>query len=405
VYAETTRIETATEGRYTRSPGVRIARPRATERGYHARVPTRLVVLHVSSPVTWRGGEQQTAYLFAELARKGIEQAIACPPGSVMAQRCAERGWQHVTVRRRASIDPLFARGVARAARALGATIVHAHDPHAHTAAVLASALFAAPGAIVVHRRVDFPIGRGRFTRWKYDHAAVKRIVCVSGAIAEIMRPSLRDPSRLRVVHSGVDLGRFGAKPDGRLRRELAVTDGTALVGNVSALAGHKDYPTFVETAARLLARGVKARFVAVGEGPERPRIEALLKARGLERDVTLAGFRDDVPVILPELDVLLFPSETEGLGTTVLDAFAAGVPVVATRAGGIPEMVVDGECGLLADVKDAETLAGNVARVLSDAALRERLVAGGRARLREFGVDRTAERILAIYREVVGAA
>lgn len=361
------------------------------------------VVLHVSSPRSWRGGEQQAAYLYGELARKNIAQAIACPRGSVMAQRCAERGWRHVTIPRRAAVDPFFARGVARAARDLGANLVHAHDPHAHTAAVLAHALFGAPGRIVVHRRVDFPIKRDPFTRWKYDHRAVRRIVCVSGAIAEILRPALRDPSRLRVVHSGVDLARFGATPDGRLRRQLGVPEGTALVGNVSALAGHKDYPTFVETAARLLARGVRARFVAIGEGPERPRIEALLRERGLEKDVVLAGFRDDVPIVFPELDVLLFPSETEGLGTTVLDAFAAGVPVVATRAGGIPEMVVHGETGLLAEVRDAETLAGHVERVLAEPALRERLVAGGRTRLREFGVDRTAEKILAVYGEVLG--
>jgi glycosyltransferase involved in cell wall biosynthesis len=360
-------------------------------------------IVHVSTARSWRGGEQQLVYLAERLRGLGLPQLVVCAAGSEVERRCRERGLPCAPLRRRASIDPLFARGLARAAAAAGAELVHAHDPHGHTAAVLAASLFGLRAPVVVHRRVDFPIGRGAFSRWKYDHAAVRRIVCVSRKIADVLRPDLRDPGRLRVVHSAVDPGRFGAPPDGRLRRQYGIPPGVPLVGNVAALADHKDYFTFVDTAARLVAGGVAARFLAIGDGPLRGEIAAHVRRRGLDGTVVLAGFRADVPSVLPELDVFLFTSKEEGLGSSILDAYACRVPVVATAAGGIPEIVADGETGLLAPIGDPDALAAAVRRVLEDAPLRARLVAGGARLLADHGVDRMAERTLAVYREIRG--
>jgi glycosyltransferase involved in cell wall biosynthesis len=298
-------------------------------------------------------------------------------------------------------VDPLFARGVARACAELGAKVLHAHDPHAHTAAVLSSALFGNKTPTVVHRRVEFPIGRDPFTRWKYDHRSVKRIVCVSRAIARVLTPVVRDPDRLRVVHSCVDPARFAGARSGAFRRELGVPDGVPLVGNVSALSASKDHLTWLEVAALLTAQGVDARYVIVGEGEERARIEARIAERGLRDRVFLAGFRRDVPVVMADLDLFLFTSRVEGLGTTLLDAFAAGVPVVATRAGGIPEVVRDGDTGFLAEPGDAPTLADRARRVLADAALRGRLVAAGRAAAADHAPDAMVRRMVELYVEL----
>jgi glycosyltransferase involved in cell wall biosynthesis len=169
----------------------------------------------------------------------------------------------------------------------------------------------------------------------------------------------------------------------------------------VAALVAHKDFFTFVETAERLVAAGVAVRFVAIGDGPLRGEIAAAVRARGLERVVSLAGFRSDVPAILPELDALLFTSREEGLGSSILDAYVCGVPVIATAAGGVPEIVEDGVSGLLSPVRDPAALASNVARVLADPALRARLVAGGARRAEQHSVDAMAAATLALYREI----
>jgi glycosyltransferase involved in cell wall biosynthesis len=177
------------------------------------------------------------------------------------------------------------------------------------------------------------------------------------------------------------------------------------LVGNVAALAGHKDHFTFLDAAKVLLDGGLDARFVAIGDGPLRGEIATYLRQRGLEGRVTLAGFRADVPEILPELDVLMFSSKEEGLGSSLIDAYLCRVPVVATAAGGVPEIVADGVSGLLSPVRDAGALAANVRRVLGDAALRARLVEGGLRQAEALSVEPMAERTLAVYREVLAPA
>ena len=192
------------------------------------------------------------------------------------------------------------------------------------------------------------------------------------------------------------------------VRACFGVPESVPLVGTVAALVDHKDHWTFLEAAARIVrgegsARG--AHFLIVGDGPLRAGLEARAGELGIAGRVHFAGFRDDVPEILPALDVLLFTSKEEGLGSSILEAWACGVPVVATAAGGIPELVRDGETGLLAPVGDAEALAGAVGRVLSDPALRAALVAGATARLPTFGIDRMADGVLAVYREVVAEA
>lgn len=359
-------------------------------------------VLHVSTPLTWRGGEQQLAWLVEGLERLGVPQVVACPPGSALARYGEARGWRLALLRRRASIDPLYARALARAAGACGAGLVHLHDAHAHTGGVLGAALFGLAAPLVLARRVSIPPRSGAFTRWKWNAPALRRILCVSSAVAEVVKPILRDRGLVRVVPDGVDLERFAAaRPDGRLRRELGAPPGSPLVGTVGALGADKDPLTFVAAAARLRAMGLDARFVLIGEGPLRAALEARIDQEGLRGVVHLAGHRGDVPAILPELDVLLFTSASEGFGSTLLDAAACRVPVVATRAGGIPEVVIDEETGLLAPVGDAGALAEAVRRVLGDRALGARLVEAGARRAGQYTASRMAERTLAAYREV----
>jgi len=356
-------------------------------------------VLHVSSATGWRGGESQLASLHAGLARAGVAQVVACPSGSAVERAIRAQGGRVVALGRRAAVDPLAAWRLAGAARQARAGLLHVHDAHAHTAAVLAS-VFGLAAPLVIHRRVVIPPGGDPFSAWKWRARAVRRVLCVSRAVAEVIGPRLRDPALVRVVPDGVDVGRFrGVAADGRLRRALGIPAGAPLVGNVAALGRDKDPLTFVEVAARLAPRLPEAHFVLVGEGTERGAVERRVAAAGLSGRVHLAGFRDDVPAVLPELDLLLFTSASEGLGSTLLDAHLCRVPVVATRAGGIPEVVLDGETGLLAAVGDADGLAAAALRVLCEPALRARLVAAAERRAGEFSVERMVERTLEAYR------
>lgn len=359
-------------------------------------------VLHISTALSWRGGEQQLAYLTSELLVKGVGIHVFCARDSAMEKFCRAHGIDVTTFRKRSSFDPLAARQLRNLCRDRQFDLLHAHDSHAHTLLVLAASLWGNPVPAVVSRRVDFPV-RGKRSLRKYNHPAVRRIICVSNAIREVMKPAVDDVQRLTVVHSGVDTEKFPSRPDGRLRRELGIAEDVPIVANIAALAPHKDYPTFIRAVELLVRAGVNAQFVIIGgDGGEEGTVRELVQHKGLQDRVLFAGFRDDVPEILPEIDCLLFTSRTEGLGTTLLDAFAARVPVVATAAGGIPELVRDGKTGLLVPVGDAAGLADSVSRMLKDAGLRSDLVDGACRYVQDFTKERTAEKTLDVYSEVL---
>jgi glycosyltransferase involved in cell wall biosynthesis len=174
------------------------------------------------------------------------------------------------------------------------------------------------------------------------------------------------------------------------------------VVGNVAALTGHKDHATLVEAMARLRSRAPEARLVIAGEGELRPALEAQVRRLGLEDRVIFAGFRHDLDRILPAFSVFCLSSHLEGLGTSVLDAMAFGLPVVATGAGGIPEAVEDGVSGRLVPPRDPTALADALAEVLDNEERRRALGAAGRQRfLQRFTTDHMVDETVRILSEV----
>ena len=357
-----------------------------------------LRVLHVSTPKQWRGGEQQLTYLVSELT--AVRHFILTPPDSQLARYSVKQGYCWLPL----SLKGLLARvfQLKRVVRKHGIDLVHVHDAKAHTLAYLA-ALIGMPAPIVVARRVDFPVKTNPLSRRKYLHPSIKRIIAVSNAIADILKAQLPLQDRLTVVHSGVDVEKFeNAGPGQSLRQEWDIPADHWLIGNTSAIADHKDYYTFVDVAAYAQQQGLRATFFIIGDGPESPAIAEYIKAKGMGATVFMTGFRDDVPALLPQLDLYLMTSKTEGLGTSVLDAFAAEVPVVATQTGGIPEMVSHAETGLLAPVKDAQALGEALIQLTQEPRLRETLVANALQKLRAFTKSRMASETYAVYQAVL---
>ena len=361
-------------------------------------------VLHVSTATTWRGGEQQIAYLMEESARSGLDVGLFCAEGSAIEKYARQNGIKVMTFRKRMSFDPIAARYLRRVSSEQGYHLLHFHDSHAHSLGVLSASLFGNPLPLIVSRRVDFPPGSGALARWKYLHPSVRAYICVSEKISEVMRGGGMPAERLHVVHSGVDLSRFEGRGDERLRKEYNVPEGVPLIANISAIAPHKDYRTFVETADRFLSNGGEGRFFIIGgDGGEEEEIKKLVEDKGLDESIIFTGFRTDIEQILPSLDLFLITSKTEGLGTTILDAFAAGVPVVATDGGGIPEIVRHRETGMLARVGDAGMLANHIGELLASPAERQRLRTNARELVHRFSKEKTAVDTIAIYRGVIG--
>ncbi len=359
-------------------------------------------ILHISSPKSWRGGEQQLAYLIEELRQQEAEQLIMCPVGSEMEMYCKKQGYPYITYHKRFSVNPLVAIKIKRICRQHSIDLIHTHDSHSHTFACLAALLGNKP-PIIVSRRVDFPIKNTRLSHWKYNHPNVARILCVSKFIKALITPAINAPEKIEVVYSGVNLSRFPYQASGLLRKAYNIPSDQLIIANVAAIAPHKDYFTFVDTVAVLVKANIPAQFLIIGgDGGEEVAIRAYIKQKKLTKHITFTGFRNDIPKILPEIDILLFTSKTEGLGTTVLDAFTCNVPVVATQAGGIPEMVIHEKTGLMANVKAPNELAQNVIQLINNSTLRNKLVNSAYEKLNEFKKETTALQTLKIYKEIL---
>ncbi len=360
---------------------------------------TQLKILHVSSPLTWRGGEQQLSYLHNGLLDLGIDSVVFCPGNSVLFKRLKPD--HRIGYRKRSGVDLLAANALKNICKKREIQVIHAHDSHAHTTAVLASIL-GNDIPIVLSRRVDFPIKKKWFTRFKYNHQSVRSILSVSKAIQDIIRPAITAKHIvLNVVHSSCDTKRFTGVEPLDLRQELGLDEGTRIVGNVAALADHKDHHTFLKTAQAVLEVQDNVVFMIVGSGELEAELRTKSMELGIQERVKFLGFRQDLPRIYPNLDVFLFTSKTEGLGTSVLDAFANRIPVVSTDAGGIPEMVVHERTGLMASVGDHHLLAEYVVEILSDAKKSRKLTENASEKLKEFSVDQMVAKTLEVYRKI----
>jgi glycosyltransferase involved in cell wall biosynthesis len=362
-------------------------------------------VLHVNAQATWGGGEQQTLYLLEGLQRAGVEQALVCRPGSVLAQRASAAG---VDVREEAPRGGIRAGAAWRlggTVRDGGFTIVHAHDAHAHGMAWSSQALRRwRPGArLVVSRRVVFSIYRHGILGLNHVKYAtgVDRILCASGAVRDALVAD-RVPERLlTVVHDGIDLARVeGARGDrARTRAALGPSPGAPWVGTVGNLVPAKGHAVLLDAFAAVRARRPDARLLVAGVGPLERELREQAERLGVADAVRFLGFVPEVLAALASLDVFAFPSLAEGLGTSALDAMALGVPVVASRAGGIPEVVEDRVTGLLVPPGDAPALAAAIEACLADPGAARDRAGAARARVeQEFTAERMSARTLAAY-------
>jgi glycosyltransferase involved in cell wall biosynthesis len=194
--------------------------------------------------------------------------------------------------------------------------------------------------------------------------------VCVSEAQAARVRRAGVGTDRIRVIYNAIDPTRF-QEPDSRYRAKLLRyfrQPRTHLIGAAGRLSPEKGFDVLVRAAERVLREQPSTGFVLFGEGPERASLQKQINAAGLGQSFVLAGFRADLDRFLPHFDLLVLPSYTEGMPNVVLEAFAAGVPVVATAVGGTPEIIEDGISGYLVPSGDDKTMAEHIGQALANA-------------------------------------
>src|SRR5919201_4478883 len=324
--------------------------------------------LHVDTARTWRGGQNQVLLTVNGLRAIGHRAALVAHPGGELRRRSSE-GLELVPLAPRTEMDLTAAWRFARVVKRLNPDVVHAHDPHAIAMAAVALSFASASSrrepAFVASRRVDFHLKGNSFSRWKYRQ--VDCFIAASDAIRRMLIADGVPADRTVTIHEGIDVDHVVAAPPVNVHEAFWLPHQAPVVGNVAALVPHKGQRYLVE-AARLVVQEIPdARFIVLGEGELREHLEHLVRERTLEKHVLLPGFRADVIGCIKGFDLFVMSSVTEGLGTSLLDAMACRRPIVATAAGGIPEVVDDNVNGLLVPPRDHAALAEAIVRALQD--------------------------------------
>jgi len=356
-----------------------------------------LKILHIDPERDWGGGEAQVLGLLSYLAAQGHRNDLLAYPYGKLWERCRGTDVRALPLVTRSDLDP---RPVWRARRLIsreGYDIVHLHTKRAHALSVWLPHGAGAP-RYVVTRRMDYPEKNNRRTRHLYNRC-VDGVVAISRPIVDLLADAGVEGGKIRLIHSGIDVARFSpgaGNPSGE--RDLTV-------GTVAVLEKRKGHRFLLEAVARLKDRGVKLRCLLAGVGSERKGLEEMVTRLGLEGRVNFLGFVADTPAFLASIDIFVLPSLREGLGVAALEAMAAGKAVVASRVGGLTEVISEGRTGFLVPPRDSQMLSDAIAELIANPNRARAMGQCAAAHVREhFTLERMAAGNEAYYYELLAA-
>jgi glycosyltransferase involved in cell wall biosynthesis len=354
-------------------------------------------IVHINSESSWGGGEAQTCHLICGLQGRGIENALIAPPGSQIARRIAEKGVRVIEQSMHGEWDVAAIVRLTRILRELRPDVLQLHTSHAHALGLLAGRL-AGVKSIVATRRMDLAI-KGPLAALKYRR--VDRVVAISEIVQSMLLAAGVPQHRVTLIYSAVDCPE--PYPQGDLRVELGLDSQTSVIGTAATLTKRKGHKYLFEAVRTLKERFPRLRLLVAGEGPQESELRELAPRLGLDKEIVFLGFRRDIPQLLNTLDAFALASLKEGLGVALLEAACAGRPIVATNVGGIPEIIKDGETGLLVPPADSRSLAEKLAYLIEHPEQARRLGANARAFVRDrFSVKVMVESYVRLYHGLV---
>ncbi len=334
--------------------------------------------LFVDSERIWRGGQDQLFTLLRGLTLLDHRVCLVCHPQTLLEKRAREAGVEVYPIAFRKGAAPLSFFRCWKLIGRLKPDILAFNTPRPILLFNLASR-FSAVRARLIFRRVNFPLHRNLVTRLKYTWS-IDCIVAISESICSQLKAGGIPASRIRTIYEGIDLALYPSpQPLARHRAGEIKT-----VGTVAHLSPEKGLSYLIDAAAMIPGIQDRARFVIVGDGQCRKDLEQQVRRYRLEKCVRFLGFLDAPLEQLSRFDIFVLPSLSEGLSSAILNAMAASLPVVATEVGGIPELIRNGDNGLLVPPADAKALARAIEDLIDDTEVAERMGRRGREIVQE---------------------
>lgn len=310
--------------------------------------------------------------------------------------------------------DPRLIASLARIFREGRYDIVHTHMSKAALAGAIAARMVRPRPKLVntAHNLGSIAL-TGRVSRWAYSQydrlllgQLTDKVIVVSTAIHEKVRGlGIVPDHKLHAIQNGIVTSRFAERGPGAdaVRAEFGIGPDDVMIVALARLVWFKGVDMLVDAMEILSRTHPNAKAVVCGDGVLREKLELRARSKGVERQILFAGVRRDIPDMLSAADIFALPSVSEGLPIAILEAMAAGLPLVCTAVDGIPEVVLDGKVGLLSRPRDPETFASNLARLIDDPAMRRRMGDAARDRVNAaFTAERMARQTSAIYQELL---
>ncbi|SCY71710.1 glycosyltransferase family 4 protein [Microvirga guangxiensis] len=349
------------------------------------------------------GGVDTRVIDIAVSLRDRCEVKVVVLQDSQVAKLLQRSGVETYSIKRRRH-DPRIVLDIMQAARAFQPDVIDAHNPQSQLWGALAAKLSRVRTAVATVHSIYGVAHRG-FLR-QHAHEGVLhlcrmlglRFIVVSKSIQVYLMSLGISPSRITLSYNGVPTQPYHSC-ERSIRRSLNIPDAQFLVGMVGRIQKVKGYDILVSAISRLRERGCYVQVVIAGEGTEEDELRRLIRESDLGSHIHFIGFRKDVASVMAEIDVLCMPSRSEGLPYTALEAASAGLPLVATRVGGIPEVFIDRETALLVAPNDVEAIADALEELSKDGMLRLRLGQSARDFIRSrLTVEQMVSETLAAY-------
>lgn len=356
-------------------------------------------VAHINTARTWSGGEVQTFRLIEGLQKRSIQNCLITQPGSPLAEKVKDLGAEVLEISMKGEWDIPAMWRISRQLKVLSPDVIHAHTSHAHTIG-LAAGKMAGLKHILVTRRMDFPI-KGPFSRLKYN--AVSKVAAISEAARQAMLSGGVRENKITLIYSSVLIPE--AIPAGTLRQELGIASDNVVLSTIAWLVERKGHQYILESLKEILNSFPHTKLIIVGDGPIRNDLEKCAVDLGVQDAVFFTGYRNDVSNILASTDIFVSAALMEGLGVSVLEAAAHNLPIVAARAGGIPEIVKDHQTGLLANPGDSTDLADKILYMMRNKDKARQMGHAARQWISErFSVEKMVDDYFILYHELTEA-
>lgn len=354
------------------------------------------------------GAEELVLTLMRLLDPERFESHLICLCQGPFVELGTQYGFKSSLIHMHNRLDITTVKPLRRYIRENRIDVVHTHGVRANLVARIAARREGVPVVTTVHSILDYDYDsllKSGFARFitSLTNRYTDHFIAISEAIAEDISGMGIAADKITVIHNGVDVSRFAANLNtDAMRKQLKLDENRKTITMVARLHPVKGHEFFLAAARRVIDAGFAVQFLIIGEGNQRPVIEDQVKELGLEAVVKMPGYYSNVEEIYGLSDILCVPSIMEGLGLVVLEAFYFGVPVVASRIGGIPEIIKDGENGLLVEPRDEKKLAEAIIRLLGDPALVEKFRRRGRETFDNFSQNSMIPRVEAIYEQVL---